>query len=106
MGSVGSLVEGPDVSPTKTNRAVPQVRPKQANGLLKKGFNQRELLNYLNITRSVLWRSPLSNLILAQLACFVSQQKRAEEPKQQRGSPWPQLGRHTEGGQLVRKDLQ
>lgn len=53
MGSVGSLVERPDVSPTKTNRAVPQVRPKQANGLLKKGFTQRELLNYLNITKSV-----------------------------------------------------
>ncbi|XP_028316085.1 NEDD4-binding protein 3-A isoform X2 [Gouania willdenowi] len=51
MGSVGSLVEKPDVSPTKTNRAVPQVRPKQTNGLLKKGFTQRELLNYLNITR-------------------------------------------------------
>lgn len=51
MGSVGSLVESPDVSPTKTNRAVPQVRPKHTNGLLKKGFTQRELLNYLNITR-------------------------------------------------------
>uniref|UniRef100_A0A3Q3WI53 Uncharacterized protein n=1 Tax=Mola mola TaxID=94237 RepID=A0A3Q3WI53_MOLML len=50
MGSVGSLVERPDVSPTKTSRAVPQVRPKQTNGLLKKGFTQRELLNYLNIT--------------------------------------------------------
>lgn len=51
MGSVGSLVERPDVSPTKTNRAVPQVRPKPNNGLLKKGLGQRELLNYLNITR-------------------------------------------------------
>ncbi|XP_056131289.1 NEDD4-binding protein 3-A [Lampris incognitus] len=51
MGSVGSLVERPDVSPTKGNRAVPQVRPRQTNRLLKKGFNQRELLNYLNITR-------------------------------------------------------
>lgn len=30
---------------------MPQVRPKQSNGLLKKGFTQRELLNYLNITR-------------------------------------------------------
>ncbi|XP_060935514.1 NEDD4-binding protein 3-A isoform X1 [Limanda limanda] len=50
MGSVGSLVERPDVSPTKGSRAVPQVRPKQSNGLLKKGFTQRELLNYLNIT--------------------------------------------------------
>ena len=53
MGSVGSLVESPDVSPTKSNGAAPQVRPKQANGLLKKGFTQRELLNYLNIARSV-----------------------------------------------------
>ncbi|XP_068451543.1 NEDD4-binding protein 3-A [Clinocottus analis] len=51
MGSVGSLVERPDISPTKGGRAVPQVRPKQTNGLLKKGFTQRELLNYLNITR-------------------------------------------------------
>ncbi|XP_041846969.1 NEDD4-binding protein 3-A [Melanotaenia boesemani] len=51
MGSVGSLVERPDVSPTKGSRAVPQVRPKQTNGLLKKGLTQRELLNYLNITR-------------------------------------------------------
>lgn len=51
MGSVGSLVERPDVSPTKSNRAVPQVRPKANNGLLKKGLGQRELLNYLNITR-------------------------------------------------------
>ena len=51
MGSVGSLVERPEVSPTKGSRAVPQVRPKQSNGLMKKGFTQRELLNYLNITR-------------------------------------------------------
>lgn len=39
------------MSPTKSNRAVPQVRPKPNNGLLKKGLGQRELLNYLNITR-------------------------------------------------------
>ncbi|KAG7518249.1 hypothetical protein JOB18_029639 [Solea senegalensis] len=52
MGSVGSLVERPDVSPSKGSRAaVPQVRPKHTSGLLKKGFTQRELLNYLNITR-------------------------------------------------------
>lgn len=30
---------------------MPQVGPRQSNGLLKKGFNQRELLNYLNISR-------------------------------------------------------
>ncbi|XP_052343817.1 NEDD4-binding protein 3-A isoform X2 [Oncorhynchus keta] len=51
MGSVGSLVESPDASPAKGIRAVPQVGPRQTNRLLKKGFNQRELLNYLNITR-------------------------------------------------------
>uniref|UniRef100_A0A3Q0RPH7 NEDD4 binding protein 3 n=1 Tax=Amphilophus citrinellus TaxID=61819 RepID=A0A3Q0RPH7_AMPCI len=57
MGSVGSLVERPDVSPTKGSRAVPQVRPKHTNGLLKKGFTQRELLNYLNINRWARFRS-------------------------------------------------
>ncbi|XP_030224356.1 NEDD4-binding protein 3-A [Gadus morhua] len=51
MGSVGSLVERPDVSQTKNSRAMPQVRPRQSNGLLKKGFTQRDLLNYLNISR-------------------------------------------------------
>ncbi|XP_051514828.1 NEDD4-binding protein 3-A-like [Myxocyprinus asiaticus] len=51
MGSVGSLIEKPDVSLTKSNRAVPQVPGRQNHGLLKKGFNQRELLNYLNITK-------------------------------------------------------
>ncbi|XP_045067061.1 NEDD4-binding protein 3-A [Coregonus clupeaformis] len=51
MGSVGSLVERPDASPAKGSRAVPQVGPRQTNRLLKKSFNQRELLNYLNITR-------------------------------------------------------
>ncbi|XP_044062237.1 NEDD4-binding protein 3-A isoform X2 [Siniperca chuatsi] len=61
MGSVGSLVERPDVSPTKGSRAVPQVRPKQTNGLLKKGFTQRELLNYLNITRKEPKASPSSD---------------------------------------------
>ncbi|KAM7417935.1 hypothetical protein PAMA_017538 [Pampus argenteus] len=61
MGSVGSLVERPDVSPTKVTRAVPQVRPKQSNGLLKKGFTQRELLNYLNITRKEPKGSPSSD---------------------------------------------
>ncbi|CAI5651697.1 unnamed protein product [Oreochromis niloticus] len=61
MGSVGSLVERPDVSPTKGNRAVPQVRPKHSNGLLKKGFTQRELLNYLNINRKEPKASPSSD---------------------------------------------
>ncbi|XP_029579263.1 NEDD4-binding protein 3-A isoform X2 [Salmo trutta] len=51
MGSVGSLVERQDASPAKGSRAVPQVGPRQTNRLLKKGFNQRELLNYLSITR-------------------------------------------------------
>ncbi|XP_027864480.1 NEDD4-binding protein 3-B [Xiphophorus couchianus] len=61
MGSVGSLVEKPDVSPTKGNRAVPQVRPRQTNGLLKKGLTQRELLNYLNITRKEPKAGPSGN---------------------------------------------
>lgn len=47
MGSVGSLIEKHDVSPTKVNKAVPQVPQQQS----KKGFSQRELLNYLNITK-------------------------------------------------------
>lgn len=51
MGSVGSLIETSDLSPIKSNRAVPQVPGRQNNGLLKKGFNQREWLNYLNITK-------------------------------------------------------
>ncbi|XP_073778406.1 NEDD4-binding protein 3 isoform X2 [Danio rerio] len=51
MGSVGSLIEKPDVSPSKSNRAAPQVPGRQNHGLLKKGFNQRELLNYFNITK-------------------------------------------------------
>ncbi|XP_028975121.2 NEDD4-binding protein 3-B isoform X2 [Esox lucius] len=51
MGSVGSLVERPAGSTGKGSQAVPQVGPRQTNGVLKKSFNQRELLNYLNITR-------------------------------------------------------
>ncbi|XP_026080805.1 NEDD4-binding protein 3-A-like [Carassius auratus] len=51
MGSVGSLIEKADVSPTKSNRAVPQVPGRQNHGQIKKGFSQRELLNYLNITK-------------------------------------------------------
>lgn len=78
MGSVGSLVERPDVSPIKSSRAVPQVRPKQTNGLVKKGFTQRELLNYLNITRWVLLQRPdafTENVICCigegELVCYV-----------------------------------
>ncbi|XP_076862287.1 NEDD4-binding protein 3-A [Brachyhypopomus gauderio] len=51
MGSVGSLIEKPDISPTKSNRAVPQVAERHGGGPLRKGLNQRELLNYLNITK-------------------------------------------------------
>ncbi|XP_066525874.1 NEDD4-binding protein 3-A [Hoplias malabaricus] len=51
MGSVGSLIENAEISPTKANRAAPQGPERQSNGLLRKGFNQRELLNYLNITK-------------------------------------------------------
>lgn len=49
------------MSPTKGSRAVPQVRPKHTNGLLKKGFTQRELLNYLNINRKEPKASPSSD---------------------------------------------
>ncbi|KAJ8394457.1 hypothetical protein AAFF_G00046680 [Aldrovandia affinis] len=45
MGSVGSLVERPDV-PAERMKSV-----RQQDGLLRKGFTQRELLNYLNITK-------------------------------------------------------
>ncbi|KAJ0002999.1 hypothetical protein NQD34_008148 [Periophthalmus magnuspinnatus] len=62
MGSVGSLVERPDVPPGKSNHAVPQVRPKPSNGLLKKGLGQRELLNYLNITSGDNKRGLISSL--------------------------------------------
>ncbi|XP_041121876.1 NEDD4-binding protein 3-A-like isoform X2 [Polyodon spathula] len=53
MGSVGSLIEKPDLSPESlhSSRAVPQAGPRQPDGLLKKGLAQRELLNYLNITK-------------------------------------------------------
>ncbi|KAJ8351352.1 hypothetical protein SKAU_G00228280, partial [Synaphobranchus kaupii] len=53
MGSVGSLVERPDVSPErlKQGRAGPQGGVRQQDGLLRKGFTQRELLNYLNIAK-------------------------------------------------------
>ncbi|KAI1898247.1 hypothetical protein AGOR_G00070370 [Albula goreensis] len=45
MGSVGSLVEKPDVTPERLKSV------RQQDGLLRKGFTQRELLNYLNISR-------------------------------------------------------
>ncbi|XP_047676104.1 NEDD4-binding protein 3-A isoform X2 [Tachysurus fulvidraco] len=51
MGSVGSLIEKHDVAPTKGNKAVPQVPHRQSKGQNRKGFSQRELLNYLNITK-------------------------------------------------------
>ncbi|XP_066572579.1 NEDD4-binding protein 3-B [Amia ocellicauda] len=53
MGSVGSLIEKPDVSPEhpKGGRPAPPTGLRQHDGLLKKGFTQRELLNYLNITK-------------------------------------------------------
>ncbi|MED6261693.1 hypothetical protein ATANTOWER_008602 [Ataeniobius toweri] len=83
MGSVGSLVEKPDVSPTKGNRAVPQVRPRHTNGLLKKGLTQRELLNYLNITRWELLQSSryyfrMFHEMSSDLLCFRTE----KSPKQ------------------------
>ncbi|KAM4621477.1 NEDD4-binding protein 3-A isoform 2-T4 [Polymixia lowei] len=79
MGSVGSLVERPDVSPAKGNRAMPQVRPRQTNGLLKKSFNQRELLNYLNITRKEPKVNPGSGSKKDVLSGFASINGREEE---------------------------
>lgn len=76
MGSVGSLVEKPDVSPTKGNRAVPQVRPRQTNGLLKKPLTQRELLNYFNITRWEQSIALLENMTVrcpSDLLCFQTE---------------------------------
>ncbi|KAJ8282740.1 hypothetical protein COCON_G00052590 [Conger conger] len=53
MGSVGSLVERPEVSSDrlKSGRMGPQGGVRQQDGLLRKGFTQRELLNYLNIAK-------------------------------------------------------
>lgn len=111
MGSVGSLVERPDVSPTKTNRAGPQVRPKQTNSLLKKGFTQRELLNYLNITRWVLLLGGCKKAVRCyktwedlssdDLLCFQTEKslKGTQAPTAKRtlstGSALPVLGRRT-----------
>lgn len=98
MGSVGSLVEKPDVSPTKGNRAVPQVRPRQTNGLLKKGLTQRELLNYLNITRWVSateQQMPLRDVKLRRLLTSCAcQQERAQSRAERRR----QEGRHRRPG--------
>ncbi|KAI5100836.1 NEDD4-binding protein 3-B isoform X1 [Silurus meridionalis] len=52
MGSVGSLIEKHDhTSPTKGNKAVPQVPQRQSNWQNRKNLSQGELLNYLNITK-------------------------------------------------------
>ncbi|KAF7661536.1 hypothetical protein LDENG_00260140 [Lucifuga dentata] len=79
MGSVGSLVERPDVSPAKGNRAMPQVRPKQTNGLLKKSFNQRELFNYLNITRKEPKGSPSKDIKRGVVSGLASVSGREED---------------------------
>uniref|UniRef100_H3BC21 NEDD4 binding protein 3 n=1 Tax=Latimeria chalumnae TaxID=7897 RepID=H3BC21_LATCH len=52
MGSVGSLIEKQDLSPEgiKCKMGTSQ-GIRQPDGLLKKGITQRELLNYLNITK-------------------------------------------------------
>ncbi|KAK3558649.1 hypothetical protein QTP86_022967 [Hemibagrus guttatus] len=46
-----TLIEKHGVAPTKVSKAVPQVPQRQSNGQNRKGFSQRELLNYLNITK-------------------------------------------------------
>uniref|UniRef100_A0A8C1N497 NEDD4 binding protein 3 n=1 Tax=Cyprinus carpio TaxID=7962 RepID=A0A8C1N497_CYPCA len=76
MGSVGSLIEKPDVSPTNSNRAVPQVPGRQNHGLLKKGFNQRELLNYLNITKK---EAKGSKHIISGTSSIKREHRRAED---------------------------
>ncbi|XP_051945217.1 NEDD4-binding protein 3-A-like [Xyrauchen texanus] len=76
MGSVGSLIEKPDVSLTKSNRAVPQVPGHQNHGLLKKGFNQRELLNYLNITKK---EAKSSKHIISGTSSIKREHRREEE---------------------------
>ncbi|KAL0973824.1 hypothetical protein UPYG_G00211680 [Umbra pygmaea] len=82
MGSVGSLVERRDVSPVKGREAVPQVGPRQTNGFSKKGFHQRELLNYLNITRKE--PKAASNSGSGRKGMFSSLQSIKREPEEQR----------------------
>uniref|UniRef100_A0AAY5F5G7 NEDD4 binding protein 3 n=1 Tax=Electrophorus electricus TaxID=8005 RepID=A0AAY5F5G7_ELEEL len=76
MGSVGSLIEKPDISPTKSHRAVPQVAERQSSGLLRKGFNQQELLNYLNITRK---ESKVGKRIISGTSSIKREHSREEE---------------------------
>lgn len=76
MGSVGSLIEKPDVSPIKSSRAVPQVPGRQNHGLLKKGFNQRELFNYLNITKK---EQKSSKHIISGTSSIKREHRREEE---------------------------
>lgn len=54
MGSVGSLVEKSDAASPERSRGArsgPRGGARSHDGLLKKGLAQRELLNYLNITK-------------------------------------------------------
>lgn len=76
MGSVGSLIEKSDVLPIKSNRAVPQAQGRQNHGLLKKGFNQRELFNYLNITKK---EQKSSKHIISGTSSIKREHRREEE---------------------------
>lgn len=76
MGSVGSLIEKSDVSPIKSNRAVPQVPGRQNHSLLKKGFNQREFFNYLNITKK---EQKSSKHIISGTSSIKREHRREEE---------------------------
>ncbi|XP_056624902.1 NEDD4-binding protein 3-A [Triplophysa dalaica] len=76
MGSVGSLIEKSDVLPIKSNRAVPQAPGRQNHGLLKKGFNQRELFNYLNITKK---EQKSSKHIISGTSSIEREHRREEE---------------------------
>ncbi|XP_028668730.1 NEDD4-binding protein 3-A [Erpetoichthys calabaricus] len=69
MGSVGSLIERPEVSPEhlKTSKSGPQGAFRQPDGLLKKGFTQKELFQYLNINKK---ESKSSKKVISGISSF------------------------------------
>ncbi|XP_064182466.1 NEDD4-binding protein 3-A [Anguilla rostrata] len=79
MGSVGSLVERPEVSPErlKSGRAGPQAGARQQDGPLRKGFTQRELLNYLNIAKKE--QKPGGKHIISSISSIKREHGREEE---------------------------
>ncbi|KAJ8246557.1 hypothetical protein GJAV_G00252740 [Gymnothorax javanicus] len=78
MGSVGSLVERPEVSPEQLKGIRgPQGGLRQQDGLLRKGFTQRELLNYLNIAKKEPKAS--SKRIISSISSIKRERGREEE---------------------------